>query len=238
MRADSIPKLNRELAACRRCPRLTEWRERVARERRAAFRGQEYWGRPVPGFGDPGARVIVVGLAPAAHGANRTGRMFTGDRSGDFLYAALHATGFANRPDSRGRGDGLELRDVYITAAVRCAPPGNRPTPEELETCARFLDRELGLLERRRVLVALGGVAFDAVLRHVGRLSRPVRPKPKFRHGARVHFPDGRWLLGSYHPSQQNTFTGKLSQRQLRAVFQLSRRLAGLGPGAVSSGPA
>jgi uracil-DNA glycosylase family 4 len=213
-------RLNRELVECRRCPRLVEWRERVAREKRAAFRDQEYWGRPVPGFGDPAARLLVLGLAPAAHGGNRTGRIFTGDRSGDWLFASLHRTGFANQPTSVTRGDGLALRDCYITAPVKCAPPDNKPLPEERDNCAPWLRSELGLLEVR-VVVALGAFAWDQALRHLG----PVRPRPRFGHAAVATLPAGRILLGCYHVSQQNTNTGRLTEEMLDRVFWRARGL-------------
>ena len=195
---------------CRRCPRLVEWRERVAREKVARFRDETYWGRPVPGFGDPEARILLVGLAPAAHGGNRTGRAFTGDASGDFLFRALHAEGLADRPVSRRADDGLTLFDTYIAAAVRCAPPANKPTPAERDNCAPFLVRELGLLTEVRVLVALGAFGWDAALRALASLGHEVRPRPRFGHGAEVVI--GPYtLLGTYHPSQQNTFTGRLT---------------------------
>jgi uracil-DNA glycosylase len=206
---------------CRVCPRLVAWREQVAEERRAAFADQSYWGRAVPGFGDPRARVAIVGLAPAAHGANRTGRMFTGDRSGDWLFASLHRTGFANQPHSLARDDGLELTGAFVTAAVRCAPPDNRPSVAERDRCAPYLAAELELLEWR-VVVALGGFAWDAVLRCTGWSGR----KPRFGHGTEVVLPDGRVLLGSYHVSQQNTFTGRLTEEMLDAVFTRARAIA------------
>jgi uracil-DNA glycosylase family 4 len=213
-----LEALEREIVDCRRCPRLVEWREQVAREKRAAFRDWDYWGRPVPGFGDPAARVLLLGLAPAAHGANRTGRMFTGDRSGDFLYAALHATGFANQPTAVSRDDGLELRDCFITASVRCAPPANKPLPSERDNCRAWLDRELPLLADVRVVVCLGKFAWDVIA---------PRPLPKFGHGAEAD--GGRFtLLGCFHPSQQNTFTGKLTAPMLEAVLRRARELAGL----------
>jgi uracil-DNA glycosylase family 4 len=213
----ALAALEREVVDCRRCPRLVQWREQVAREKRAAFRDWDYWGRPVPGFGDPGARVLLLGLAPAAHGANRTGRMFTGDRSGDFLYAALHATGFANQPTSEHAGDGLELRDCFITASVRCAPPANKPLPSERDNCRDWLDRELALLEHVRVVVCLGKFAWDVIA---------PRPLPKFGHGAEAA--SGRYtLLGCFHPSQQNTFTGKLTAPMIEAVLRRARELAG-----------
>lgn len=214
-----LAQLEAEVVACRACPRLVAWREQVAHERRAAFRDQEYWGRPVPGFGDPDARLVIVGLAPAAHGGNRTGRMFTGDRSGDFLYAALHRTGFANQPDSTHRDDGLRLTDAWITAPVRCAPPANRPTVGERDRCRPWLDRELALLDTR-VFLALGAFAYQSLCGILG-----VRPRPAFAHGVEVPLPGGRWLLGSYHVSQQNTFTGTLTEAMLDAVLQRARQL-------------
>jgi uracil-DNA glycosylase family 4 len=197
------------------------WREEVAREKRAAFRDEDYWGRPVPGFGDAQARVVVVGLAPAAHGANRTGRMFTGDRSGDWLYRALWRAGFASRPDSVARDDGLVLTDAWITAPVRCAPPGNRPTTTERDACAPWLDTELSLLTRTRVFVALGDFAYRSIWSHLRRrrLALP-KPRPRFAHGAELTLDDGRVVIASYHPSQQNTFTGKLTEEMLDAVFE------------------
>ena len=198
-----------------------EWRELVAREKRAAFRDEDYWGRPVAGFGDPSARVLLLGLAPAAHGANRTGRMFTGDRSGDFLFAALHRTGFANQPVSRHRDDGLELRDCWITASVRCAPPANKPLPSERDNCADWLRAELPLLERARVVVCLGAFAWESGLRQ---LAPAMRPRPRFGHGAEAPL-DGITLLGCFHPSQQNTFTGKLTPAMLDAVLERAREL-------------
>lgn len=221
----TLDELEAAVVACRSCPRLVAWREEVAATRRAAFRREEYWGRPVPGFGDPAARLAVVGLAPAAHGGNRTGRMFTGDRSGDWLFRSLHTAGFADRPTSVARGDGLRLTDCWVTAAVRCAPPGNRPTAGEEETCGRWLAAELGLLPVR-VVVALGGLAFRRLLRLAPTLGwgRPDG-SPRFAHGAEVAFPGGPLLLASYHPSQQNTFTGRLTEPMLDAVLLRSRDL-------------
>jgi uracil-DNA glycosylase len=220
-----LDRLAAEIAACRACPRLVAWREEVARVKRRAYRDEAYWGRPVPGFGDPAARVVLVGLAPAAHGANRTGRMFTGDRSGDFLYAALHRAGLASQPTSRRRGDGLALSGAFVGAACRCAPPGNRPTPDELARCAPFLDRELAALPRARVVVALGAVAWAAVLAHLARRGVVIpRPQPRFGHGAEARLPGAPALVGSYHPSQQNTQTGRLTPAMLDAV--LARGLA------------
>lgn len=216
-----LDRLREELIRCRRCPRLVEWREKVAREKRAAYRDDDYWGRPVPGFGDPEASVMVVGLAPAAHGANRTGRMFTGDRAGDWLYGAMHRAGFANQPLSRDRKDGLVLAGAYVTAGVRCAPPGNRPTTGERDRCASFLRREMEIMwDRLHTIVALGGFAHAVVLRTLAGLGVGIpRPRPKFGHGAEVDL--GRVVvLGSYHPSQQNTFTGKLTEEMFDAVWE------------------
>jgi uracil-DNA glycosylase family 4 len=213
--------LREEIVSCRRCPRLVAWREQVARVKRASFAGEEYWGRPVPSFGDPAARVMVLGLAPAAHGGNRTGRIFTGDRSGDWLFAALWRAGLANQPESVSRDDGLSLRSCWVTAAVRCAPPVNRPTPEERDNCLPYLVRELSLLVDVRAIVCLGGFAWDAALRVLG----SPRPKPKFRHGGELAL-EGRTLLGCYHVSQQNTFTGRLTEPMLDAVFARAKELA------------
>jgi uracil-DNA glycosylase family 4 len=215
----TLEELHAAIVDCRRCPRLVEWREQVAREKRAAFAGETYWGRPIPGFGDPAARLIIVGLAPAAHGANRTGRIFTGDRSGDFLFAALHRTGYANQPTATHLGDGLELRDCFITCPVRCAPPANKPLPSERDNCAPWLHQELALLPNARVLLCLGAFAWEQALR----LCAPVTPKPKFGHGALAQL-DPFTLLGSFHVSQQNTFTGKLTPEMLDAVLVQARR--------------
>jgi len=224
LRESALATLAAEVSACRRCPRLVEWRERVAREKRAAFASEEYWGRPVPGFGDPRARIAIVGLAPAAHGANRTGRMFTGDRSGDFLYAALWRAGLAAQPGSRRRDDGQRLDGVWITAAVRCAPPANRPTPEERDRCLPFAVRELELLEDVRVILCLGAFAWDAALALLARRGDAIpRPRPRFAHGA-----EAGPLLGCYHPSQQNTFTGRLTEPMIDAVLARARERAGL----------
>jgi len=220
-----LDDLRDEIVSCRRCPRLVDWREQVARTKRAAFDDQAYWGRPVPSFGDPGASIVIVGLAPAAHGGNRTGRMFTGDRSGDWLYGALHRAGLANQPTSEHAEDGLRLEGCYVTAAVRCAPPGNKPKPDERDNCLPYLERELELL-REPVIVALGSFAWDAALRALRGLGHTVSPKPRFGHAAEVEV--GPFvLLGSYHPSQQNTFTGKLTEPMLDEVFARARRLAG-----------
>ena len=213
---NDLAALEAAVVECRRCPRLVAWREQVAAEKRAAFRDETYWGRPVPGFGDPAATVLLLGLAPAAHGANRTGRMFTGDRSGDFLYAALHRVGLANQPTSVARGDGLALRGAWITAAVRCAPPANKPLPAERDHCASWLASEWELLPGVRVIVALGAFGWEAALRL---LDPALRPKPRFGHGAEAEV-GGTLLLGCFHPSQQNTFTGKLTPAMIDAVLE------------------
>jgi uracil-DNA glycosylase len=218
--SERLAALERRVTGCRRCPRLVEWRERVAREKRAAFRDEDYWGRPVPGFGDPDARVYLLGLAPAAHGGNRTGRVFTGDRSGDWLFASLHRTGFGNQPTSVHAGDGLRLDGAFIGAAVRCAPPANKPLPEERDNCLPYAAEELRLIQPD-VIVCLGAFAWDAACRLHG-----VRPRPRFGHGAEHPIPDGPVLLGSFHVSQQNTFTGKLTEPMLDAVFTRARDLA------------
>ncbi len=210
LRSAELEELRQEVVLCRRCPRLVAWRDQVATERRAAFSGEEYWGKPLPGFGDPAARIVLVGLAPAAHGANRTGRMFTGDRSGDWLFRALHKAGLASRPESISAGDGLRLRGAYVTAVVRCAPPANKPTATERAECTGYLERELALLRDAKVYLALGGFAFDALARLEG-----LSPRPVFGHGALAGLSGGRFLLGSYHPSQQNTFTGRLTENML-----------------------
>jgi uracil-DNA glycosylase family 4 len=220
----ALAALNREVVSCCRCPRLVAWREETARVKRAAYADDQYWARPLPGFGDPRARILVLGLAPAAHGGNRTGRIFTGDRSGDWLFAALWRAGFASQPSSVSREDGLQLSDCYVTAAVRCAPPANRPLPAERDNCLPYLVRELSLLESVRVIVCLGGFAWEVALRA---LDAP-RPRPKFAHGAEVAVAS-RALLGCYHPSQQNTFTGRLTEPMLDAVFERARELAGSG---------
>jgi uracil-DNA glycosylase family 4 len=211
---DSLGRLGNEISDCRRCPRLVEWRERVAVEKRAAYRDEEYWGRPVPGFGDAAARILVLGLAPAAHGANRTGRVFTGDRSGDWLFRAMFRAGLANQPASVSADDGLRLTDAWVSAAVRCAPPGNTPLPDERAACRPFLQRELALLTRLKVVVCLGGFAHAAAAAEFG-----MRPRPKFTHLAEAIAPNGLVVLGSFHPSQQNTFTGRLTEPMLDAVF-------------------
>jgi len=224
---DDLDALTREITRCRACPRLVAWREQVAREKRAAFRDDVYWAKPVPGFGDPRARVLLIGLAPAAHGGNRTGRVFTGDRSGDWLFAALHRTGFANQPTSVHAADGLRLRDAYIAAAVRCAPPDNKPLPNERDRCFPYLVREMDLLTRLTVIVVLGGFAYEAAWRVLGAGGHELpRPRPRFGHGLEVPL-DRCTILGCYHPSQQNTFTGRLTEPMLDAVLTRARDLAG-----------
>jgi uracil-DNA glycosylase family 4 len=220
-RLAGLARLEEEIVACRACPRLVAWREHVASEKRAAYRDEAYWGRPVPGFGDPDARIVLVGLAPGAHGANRTGRMFTGDRSGDFLYSALHRSGLANRATSVDRNDGLRLSDTWITAPVRCVPPGNKPTSQERDTCRSFLERELALLAHVRVFVALGAFGYRALAGVLG-LDRP----PRFAHGLEVSAPEDRTVLCSYHVSQQNTFTGRLTPAMFDEILARARRLA------------
>ena len=223
--ANELALLTEEIVNCRRCPRLVEWRETVAVDKRAAFAEQEYWGRPVPGFGDPDADVVVVGLAPAAHGANRTGRMFTGDRSGDWLYRAMWRAGFASQPDSLGLDDGLTLLGAWVTAPVRCAPPQNKPTVDERDTCAVWLDRELDILDPA-VLVALGDFAYRSIWRYLGDAGYDLpRPRPRFTHGLEVAIPNGPVILASFHPSQQNTFTGRLTEEMLDGVFARARLL-------------
>lgn len=222
----SFRKLAATIHGCTKCPRLVDWREKCAADPPRRYQGEDYWVRPISGFGDPTARVAIVGLAPAAHGANRTGRIFTGDRSGDWLYAALHRAGFANQPTSKHRGDGLKLRNAYVTAVVRCPPPANRPAPAERDRCLPYLERELQLLEHCRTIVALGGFAWDGSLRALGNIGGPVpSPKPRFGHGAEALV--GRWtLIGCYHPSQQNTFTGRLTEPMLDEVFARAGELA------------
>jgi len=220
-------RLEREVIACRRCPRLVAWREEAAAHPRPAFSGEEYWALPAPGFGDPSARILLLGLAPAAHGANRTGRIFTGDRSGDFLWAALHRAGLASQPTARSLDDGLLLRDCYVTAAVRCAPPGNRPSPAERDACAPFLQTELDLLRELRVIVCLGGFAWAVALRALAaRGAELPRPRPRFGHGAGVWIGDLR-VIGCYHPSQQNTFTGRLTEAMMDDVLGAAVATAG-----------
>ena len=225
MTTRDLARVEAEIIACRACPRLVAWRERVAREKVARFADQTYWARPVPGFGDPNARVVVLGLAPAAHGGNRTGRVFTGDRSGDFLYASLHRTGFANQAESVGPGDGLRLTGAFVTAVNRCAPPGNKPTPAERDACLPFLERELAALPSLRVIVALGAFGWDGALRAMAALGHSVRPKPRFGHAAEAEVGTVT-LLGCYHPSQQNTFTGTLTAPMIDEVFVRARALA------------
>ncbi len=226
MERDSLARVNRAVIRCRRCPRLVAWRARTAADPPRRYHGCEYWGRPLPGFGDGAARLLVVGLAPAAHGGNRTGRMFTGDRSGDWLYRALFEHGFANQAESVDRNDGLDLTDCYISAAVRCAPPANKPAPDEFHNCIGYLVRELALLRRLRVVVALGKIAFDSCLKATAEAGRPLpRPRPRFGHGSRHEFANGLTLLGSYHPSQQNTFTGRLTVPMFHGVFRTARTL-------------
>jgi uracil-DNA glycosylase family 4 len=219
--ASDLGRLQQRVVSCRRCPRLVEWREQVARDKRASFADETYWGRPVPGFGDPQARVYVLGLAPAAHGGNRTGRVFTGDRSGDWLFASLHRTGFSNQPQAFHLLDGLRLDGAYVGAAVRCAPPANKPKPEERDNCLPYAAEELGLLPHVRVIVCLGQFAWDAAARLLG-----VRPKPKFGHLAEHAADNSPTMLASFHPSQQNTFTGRLTEPMLDAVFERARELA------------
>jgi uracil-DNA glycosylase len=216
-----LEQVEKAITTCRKCPRLVDWREQVAREKRAAFLDWDYWGRPVPGFGDPEARVYVLGLAPAAHGGNRTGRVFTGDRSGDWLFGSMYRTGFANQPTSVSRDDGLELRDAFVAAAVRCAPPANKPLPAERDNCLPYAARELELMPNVRVILCLGSYAWDAACR----LLKP-RPKPKFGHGAEHQIDGGPTLLGCYHPSQQNTFTGVLTQEMMDSVFMRAKEIA------------
>jgi uracil-DNA glycosylase family 4 len=228
MAESGFDALQEEVVACRDCPRLVEWRERVAGEKRAAYREEEYWGLPVPAFGDPDASILVVGLAPAAHGANRTGRMFTGDRSGDWLYRALHRAGLANKATSTDRDDGLRLDDVLITAAVRCAPPANKPTPAERDTCRQWLEREMDLLLAVRVVVTLGGLAYNQTLRIFSDRGLQVpRPRPRFGHGIEVGVGGGPVVLASYHPSQQNTFTGTLTEQMFDDIWERAKELAG-----------
>jgi uracil-DNA glycosylase len=225
-RQDSLEALEREITSCRKCPRLVAWREEVARVKRASFAGETYWGRPIPGFGDPAASVVILGLAPAAHGGNRTGRIFTGDRSGDWLFAALYRAGYANQPISVSREDGLRLTDCWVLAAVRCAPPANKPTPAERDNCLPYAVRELELITSARVILCLGGFAWDAALRTLVALGheRP-RPRPRFGHGAEAV--SGRFtLLGCFHPSQQNTFTGRLTEEMLDTILARARQLS------------
>lgn len=219
----SLERIQKRIMACRRCPRLLEHCQNVAREKKAAYRAETYWGKPVPSFGDPGARLVILGLAPAAHGANRTGRMFTGDRSGDWLYRALHKAGFANQPTSTNARDGLVLRDCWISASAHCAPPDNKPSREELANCAPYLHEELAAMPQAKVYLVLGGIALDTLWPRVGSGAR----KPKFAHGAEAELPEARTLLMSYHPSQQNTFTGRLTEPMFDGIFRKARRLLG-----------
>ena len=231
MDRDSLARVNAAVVRCGKCPRLVAWRAEAAANPPRRYRGCAYWGRPLPGFGDHAARLLVVGLAPAAHGGNRTGRMFTGDRSGDWLYEALFRTGFANRPTSVRPGDGLELTDCYISAAVRCAPPANKPSPDEFRECRGYLVRELGLLPRLRVVLALGKIAFDSWLKAAADRGETVpRPCPRFGHGSRHEMGNGATLLGSYHPSQQNTFTGRLTRPMFHRVFRQAREILRASP--------
>ena len=222
-----LADLNREVISCTRCPRLVFYREMIAREKRRAYRDCEYWGKPVPGFGDPKARVLVLGLAPGAHGSNRTGRPFTGDASGKFMYPVLHETGFANQSEAICIGDGLRLKDMYITAAARCAPPDNKPLPQELANCSEYLDREMDGLKNLKVIVVLGKIAFDAYLNYLKRRGQlPSRKLYLFHHGAKYEMSDGKILLASYHPSNQNTQTGKLTREMFMKIFKEAAHLA------------
>ena len=214
-------QLNREIIECRECPRLVEWREKVAIEKRASFRNEDYWGKPVPSFGDPNARLLIIGLAPAAHGANRTGRMFTGDRSGDFLFAALHRAGYASQPEAISNNDGMELSDAYITAPVRCAPPQNKPTLEEKRNCSDYLTRELRYLKSIKVILALGAIGYTAISKELG-----INPRPKFSHGLEVQLETGEVILCSYHVSQQNTFTGRLTNEMFDEVLARAKEIS------------
>ncbi len=216
----ALSRLEKDIVSCRACPRLVEWREEIGRVKRAAYRNDDYWSKAVPGFGDPGARLLVVGLAPAAHGANRTGRMFTGDRSGDWLYRAMWRAGYASQAESSSRSDGMVLTDAWITSPVKCAPPGNKPTTMERDRCRPFFSRELAALTKVRVLVVLGSFGYQVACSELG-----IRPRPKFGHGVEVAMPDGRTLLGSYHVSQQNTFTGRLTEEMLDSVFARAREI-------------
>jgi uracil-DNA glycosylase family 4 len=221
--ARSVASLQDRIITCRMCPRLVEWRERVAKEKVKRFADQQYWGKPVPSFGDPQARLLVIGLAPAAHGGNRTGRIFTGDRSGDWLFRALHKSGFANQPESINRDDGLKLKGCYVTAAVRCAPPGNKPMADETENCRPYLLREIELLERLRAVVALGRFAFDAAIASVG--LKEGGKRPAFKHGVECKLRRDVTLIASFHPSQQNTFTGKLTEPMFDRIFERARKI-------------
>lgn len=219
--AESIESINSRIVRCRLCPRLVAYREEVARCKKRQFANWAYWGRPVPGFGDEKARLLVIGLAPAAHGGNRTGRIFTGDPSGHWLFRALYRAGFANQPTSEAKGDGLELKDCYVTAVIHCAPPENNPLPVEISNCSRYFAGELAALKHLRVVVALGGIAFENYVRHCFR----GKPRPKFAHGAEYRLENGPWLLASYHPSQRNTSTGTLTETMLDSVFRKAREI-------------
>jgi uracil-DNA glycosylase family 4 len=222
-----LTELNADIVACTRCPRLIDHCRKIAREKRRAYMDWDYWGRPVPGFGDPNARVLILGLAPGAHGSNRTGRPFTGDGSGNFMYPVLHNVGFASQPNATHKGDGLKLKDLYITSVGRCAPPGNKPTPEELANCAEFLDRELEGLKKIKVIVVLGKIAFDGYLNYLKRRGLlATRAQYVFGHGVQYQMPDGKTLLASYHPSMQNTLTGKLTEKMFFTVLEKASRLA------------
>lgn len=232
----TLSQLRRAIIQCKKCPRLVRWRQQAATEPPRRYQGMAYWGRPLPGFGDPNARVLVVGLAPAAHGGNRTGRMFTGDRSGDWLYGALHAFGFSNQPTSEDLNDNLKLTDCYVTAAVRCAPPANKPAREEFDNCHPYLVQELQLLNHVRVVVALGKIAFDSFLKAYRENGGMIpKPRPQFRHGGYVKLQNGLTLLASYHPSQQNTFTGKLTRHMFHAVFKKTRNMLSRELGIISA---
>ncbi|NND03545.1 MAG: uracil-DNA glycosylase [Acidimicrobiia bacterium] len=227
MSDERLEVLHAELIDCRKCPRLVEWREKVAQEKRASFKGDDYWGRPVPGMGDPEAQIVLVGLAPAAHGANRTGRMFTGDRSGEWLFRALHRAGLANQPTATSADDGLELRNAFVTSAVHCAPPDNKPTPEERNNCSSWLQGELDLLSRAQVYICLGGFGYTALWRHLGGEGVGLpKPRPKFGHGVEIEL-ESFTIVCSYHPSQQNTFTGRLTEEMLDAVMKRAVQIAG-----------
>jgi uracil-DNA glycosylase family 4 len=226
--ASPLVILHKELVACVRCPRLVEYRERIGREKRRAYLAHDYWAKPVPGFGDPNARVLIIGLAPGAHGSNRTGRPFTGDASGNFMYPVLYRAGFASQPTATSIDDGLKLTDLYITAAVRCAPPDNKPLPEEIANCSSFLDREIAALKNVKVVLALGKIGFDAYLNHLKRRGMVTRKAEYiFGHGLHYTMPNGRILLASYHPSNQNTNTGKLTEAMFTGIFRTARQLAG-----------
>jgi uracil-DNA glycosylase family 4 len=221
MAADALERVTAEIIDCRKCPRLVAWREHVAQEKRAAYAAEDYWARPVPGFGDPDATLLILGLAPAAHGGNRTGRVFTGDRSGDWLYGALYRAGYANQPTSQHKNDGLVLKEAYISAVVRCAPPGNKPTPQERDTCLPYFQQEMRYLTQVKVIVCLGKFAYDGLAQAAG-----LKKRPAFGHGVETLLPDGRRLVCSFHPSQQNTFTRKLTVPMFDAIFDRARQLS------------